>query len=642
MAIWIYEKKDKKQVARENALARCFDEPIENCVHSLVREAVQNSLDGKDDINKPVKVRFYTGIHSGSSPVMSKYITPEAWKHFHSPDNKLNNAPNEKSQCRFLVYEDFNATGLTGDVNASDPEQNQKNNYYYFYRCEANSAKDAKDNSVRGRHGIGKHVFPLMSSILTFLSVTVRKDDNRCLIKGKSILRFHKVDGETYTPDLWYGAEREDDGFPLPVEDDKLLSDIQKDFNLKRTKNDYGLSIVMPYVSDNDDISVEALCRYVIREYSYPILKGQLVFEIEDANGVKIIEDYASIYKLIPLIFQKREIEKIKPCIDIIHKSASAVRFDIPAPSIPGKPIWDENYINDLLAASIRKALEVPDSVVCVRAHINLEKDSSKTSYFDMYLSRVPDESLNKAWFIREGINIIGNKHRGKRGHHCVVVVEDQPLGALLGDSENPAHTFWSRKILQDNYKGKYVWGPEIIKFVIDGFSNVISLLDRENNEKDCNILSEFFSIKKTMHSENTRHLNSNESDNVKPLMPKKLIQPKKTKPYKEKQIDSGLQITGNDALDNKRRLYKVIMAYAVEDCTRARSFMKFNRRDFDFGPNGNIKSTFENAVCVLADGQNLHFTTENNNFKVTVTGFDVNRQPIHEILHEIIENENA
>lgn len=280
-ASWKFEKKRRSQKSRDPMQASFFtNASIDEDAQALIRELIQNSLDARvsSTSDEPVRVRLSVGMHEPENGVMKNYITEEAWKHFTAGDNGLDTTFSASHVCRFLVYEDFNTCGLVGDVTVNDEQPG--NSFYYFMRAEGQSGKQ---EGVRGRHGIGKYVVPKTSGIRMFIALTVRKTDKKCLIAGQSVLKSHHVDGVAYTPDAWWGVFDEYDSgdyFPMPVESEELFNRVVEDFGLARNRQETGLSLIIPYVQK--DISVETLAKYIVNEYFWPILNGQLLVEVEE------------------------------------------------------------------------------------------------------------------------------------------------------------------------------------------------------------------------------------------------------------------------------------------------------------------------------------------------------------------------
>src|SRR5690625_2863408 len=322
-ARWRFEVQRRSQKSRDPMQASFFtNTSLENDAHALVREAIQNSLDARStSTHAPAYVRFFIGNHPAQNRVMERYITEEAWLHFNSSDNGLQDPPNSGDDCRFLVYEDFNTDGLIGDERADKAGPN--NSFYYFMRAEGQSGKE---DEARGRHGIGKYVFPYTSRIRMFFALTVRSDDLRHLIAGQSVLKSHQVNKTLYTPDGWWGQfedEGQGDYFQLPINDGALFEQMTADFSLNRNPSQSGLSLIMPYIQQ--DLKSDGLAIHVIREYFWPILNGQLVVETQEQGQAARIIDDSTISKILgelgKLEEYKESADAIRPCVELAYRA---------------------------------------------------------------------------------------------------------------------------------------------------------------------------------------------------------------------------------------------------------------------------------------------------------------------------------
>ena len=267
-------------------------------IESLIRESFQNSLDAKsDNTDGPVKIRIYNSGKEGAlSPDLTSIFISDAWKHYQAHDNGLHNRPGNDEHCRYFVIEDFNTTGLNGNISEyTTPEKT--NSFYSFFRAEGQSNKKEAD---RGRWGIGKFVFPKASRIKTFFGLTVRSEDDKKYLVGQTILKSHTVDNVAYTPDGWFGCLKEmgNDHLHMPVDyihDNQLVDEFSKTFKLKR-QSEPGLSIIVPYI--DNEITYENIGSAVIKDYFWPILKGDLCVTLEGPDQTYIIEP-GSLFDLI-------------------------------------------------------------------------------------------------------------------------------------------------------------------------------------------------------------------------------------------------------------------------------------------------------------------------------------------------------
>lgn len=99
-------------------------------LESVIREGIQNSLDAHAEGKGAVKVRVYfSDIGATSLPAAdyAKYLAG-AESHLANPKNGLNNKPGPDESCVYLVLEDFNTNGLSGNVEERPPVAVEKFN----------------------------------------------------------------------------------------------------------------------------------------------------------------------------------------------------------------------------------------------------------------------------------------------------------------------------------------------------------------------------------------------------------------------------------------------------------------------------------------------------------------------------------
>lgn len=639
MVEWRFEEKKRSQKSREPMQASFFtNASIDNDTHALIREAIQNSLDAKVDKNspEPVKVRFSLGCHDINSGIMDKYISNEAWNHFNAPDNGLQNPKTKDDKCHYLTFEDFNTTGLIGNELASEPEPG--NSFYYFMRAEGQSGKEAGD---LGRHGIGKYVFPYNSQIRMFIMATVRSSDKRCLIAGQSVLKSHKVEFEKkekhYTPDAWWGTF-EDDGFQLPVEDKNLLNHLKNDFDVSRTAEDTGLTIVIPYI--NEEIKLEKILENIISEYFYPILKGQLFVELKENDEHKII-DKNSLVNVVDNVVSKNKINNLKAYINLANHSLVSESLEIIELNLPEKPalpVWDKEYLDQNAATKFNEVMDNENKIIKIRAPIYVQNNKTKIaqeSFFDIYIAREQDEIPRKPFFIREGIRIPEDRVPNVHGYSCIIVIEEGPLATLLGDSENPAHTEWEKNATK--FKGKYTWGSKTIDFVRMSVSRLFKLLNQIDEEDDRNVLADIF------------YINLPENNDDVPESRKKKKKNKKTddgetnhdevgikaKPqyYQLSKIKGGFHLVGPKISLGSKRKYVVTVAYDVFRASKTNALKSYHKNDFNLSSleKDNLIEIQNLEECDI-NGQKIEFVTDNNNFEIKVIGFDQRRDIIVDV----------
>ncbi len=638
MAEWKFVKKSRNQKSREAMQGEFFaNSSIDDEAHALTREAIQNSLDARiKENNEPIRVRFgLSGDKPATPETMATYITEYAWEHFHANNNGLNDPPDKNTPCHYLTYEDFGTTGLTGDVMQSDFIENSTNPFYFFMRAEGQSGKSGDE---RGRWGVGKFVFPHASAIRSFFMFTARQDDKKHMMAGQCILKSHEVGGIPYTPDGWFGDFDDEDDFQLPDENEVSIKKLCGDFGLARNDNETGLSIIVPYVSD--EFLLKDLAGTVIREYFYPILKGELEVLIEQpGESIKIDQDFLTkvfddeTYK--PDTATQSMIDIAINVIDIKDEDRILLNCSDKA----GMPKWNER-IDTVLAERIRSTLD-DGGIVALRVPLYVQKKQSdaEQTYFDMYLEKDESSGDGKPLFIREGIKIPEVNARAARGYACMTIIEDKAIASMLGDAENPAHTEWEKN--SSNYKSKYNWGPSTIDFVRSCLFRVIHLLSETEEEEDRNVLADVFFIDQTENDDDVpdrrkrkrKKPEEGSDDPDKPEPPEA-----KSKKYNLSRIEGGFSVREAEGVTSEKYLYTVKVAY---DRVKGDPWKKYSPNDFSFSAKNTSVSIKKTGIDKSKNKNNLiGFRAAKSEFELKVTGFDVNRDLIVDVQAKEIADE--
>src|SRR5690625_3155665 len=649
-ALWRFEEQRFSQKSRDPVQAGFFSSTsIEDNAHALIREAIQNTLDANLQNGKPVKVRIHIGTHPSQAGIMDKYIDGAAWKHFLASDNGLPDPPSPTDECRYLVYEDFNTKGLTGDETAYTPIEG--NSFYYFMRAEGKSDKQEED---RGRHGIGKYVFPYISNIRSFFMATSRADDKRHLVAGQAVLKTHIIDDKRYTPDGWWGMYKEyrktGDYFPLPIEDLVTFNTLAKDFALQRTHNQSGLSLIMPYVNNN--LNCGLLLKYAIQEYFYPILKKELIVEISEGDR----EAYHVTSDTVSDILDSPEMEKchdkksegqytdLKNILALAKQSLDAQdqnRIEIDLPNEKERaPRFNKDYLSEEKAKEIREALANSDKPLIIRCPLYVKpkksKNSLQKSHFDILIAKDENDRRHKPVFIREGITIPEDKVPRTAGYYSLVVIERGPLATLLGDSENPAHTEWEKNA--DKFRGKYNHGTSTIDFVRFSVRNLVRLLTQADSEADYAALADIFFLDLPEDENETppsrRKQPGAAEGSGKEVIPPADLPPSRPTYHQLNQSAGGFILKGvtNDMQPHAtKRFYRIRLAYDSGSVATTRTALnRWDKNDFDLSKSKYVNAPVaEKVEDFMVDVNTLTFIAKPTDFYLSVDGFDQKRDLI-------------
>jgi len=584
---------------------------IDEVADSLLREAVQNSLDAISDRGKPVRVRIYVSGESGAldTDEASRWFQ-DAWPHFKAdPVLKQKAAP---ERCPFVVVEDFNTTGLSGDIHEAHSLPESPNPWCLFFRKEGQSQKSAED---RGRWGVGKVVFPLSSAVHAFIGATVRKDDAKRYVMGQAMLRSRIVDGEHYDPDLWF-CQMERDGFELPSDDPRLFRDLEKTFKLRRAEEP-GLSVVIPY--SDKDIDRDSLARAALREFFYPILSGILEMEIEADGCPPLTLTASSLLEHAKVFLADRHPDALHQ-VEMAHWLLTSEPAR-PMTSLPKGPFalrWSPDLLDDSIALSMRSALGQGEHVVLRIAtrviHQNGQPD--ERTHFDLVLKRAEDTALHRPAYVRSGLVIPEVKGTQVRGYHALVVCTDAPICTMLGDAENPAHTDWVKN--SSNFKGKYKYAPSQLDYVRQAPSNVCGVLAQSDTPIHRTALIDIFYVSDDDGQRGQGGPTNTPGQRTPPRAhPKPVSRPQ---PFTIREVAGGVVISSTDTPLAPDKLLEVALAY---DVFSGDPINKFSPLDFRLK---DLQRSIDGIVVDSMQDNKLLLRNADPDFRIEILGFDANR----------------
>lgn len=605
-------------------------EAIHNPAEALVREAIQNSLDAAHGDSVRIRIFLAANTHALAAEQSAEWFSG-AWDHFHAPGNGLREPPKPSEPCPFLVFEDFETTGLGGDPAQAFDEPGVGNDFFYFFRAEGRSGKSKTD---RGRWGIGKHVFPRSSRISTFFGLTVRAEDSQRLLMGQAVLKSHRVNGKHFSPDGYFGVIRSDN-LVLPIKDKAILDRFCHDFRLAR-RNEPGLSIVVPWL--DMDFTVAHLKEAVVSGYFYPILTGKLVVTIETPEekveiNAETLVDLASSsaggksQELLPLI-KLAEWAAFRPEHDFIKLN----------PCDPDRPAWSDNLIPPDKLSGMRQALERGVGLA-IRAFLTVREKgkSPRATYFDLFLQQDGYES-GRPIFIRDGIIIPDVRAPRARGVRSIVVIEHAPIATLLGDSENPAHTQWQRD--SSNFKGKYVYGAACIDFVTEAVATLVHALRALDEKPDPTLLLDFFSLPTPEEEELPARPEPRPKPKPSTGLPEEppILEPRK-KRFRIQKVQGGFVITPGDTRIQTRARLHISIAY---DVRRGNPLRKYHPADFRVNdPSIRFDPPPQGMEILTKNDNHISVKILDPDFRLTVVGFDEKRDLYVNVKIEEVANDS-
>ena len=599
----------------------------------LVRETLQNSLDAVDDSTQPVIVRFTVRRDQPLDAARAGKYFNGLRRHLdssldaHAPGRNDLDKINGQSSIPYLLIEDFNTMGLTGDVEQyADLGQSQESDPNHFYWFVRNIGRSGKRGLEGGSWGVGKWVFPDASQINTFFFLTCRRDDNRTIFLGQSVLKMHHIDQTRYHP---YGsfADIDDEGFALPIDNQSELQAFKSDFDLERS-SESGLSIIVPFPEDG--LSQHTLLKAIISYYYNPILSDRLVVYVSD-DAAELVVNHETIYEIVEQIDWGGSTSSITSqhrhrMFDLAQDHATisdqdrVISIETPQDQSPMSISMAERFAESQLEAA---QLRLEDGHVVafrLRLWVHPRQDVPKLSWLDLIVQRDPSLTVAHTQYVRNNLSIpqAGIRRGGIPSHiRSFLIAEEESLAALLRDSEEPSHSRWNERAqkVRDNYHR----GLMTVRFVNGALRNIIQCLTTTQEGIQRDLLMEFFSIPA---------LGRPKSDRRNPTRrPIRRTQPR----FQVSRRTKGFTVALIPTDDPPPNRMDIQVAYNIR---RGNPLSRYDQRDFDLASEDFIVRC---NGCTIEERYLNHLIANVNraNASVSIDGFDRNRDVIVEVVEK-------
>ena len=489
-------------VNRDPVEAQFFDEAEsesgETRTDALVRETIQNALDASRG-DEPVRVRF--AVHESTErPAWVADYSLELDEHLAAPKVELD-LGEEDHRFRWLVYEDFGTHGLRGDVaRVDDPEEGDRwQQLYWFWRNVGRSGKSGED---LGRWGLGKTVLPAAGRANAMLGLTVRSDDpGRAMLMGQCVLPIHKLGGVSFQPEGFLSNRLEKVGrrrVPMPIEDPDVIGGFEEHWQTSRGAAS-GLSVVVPYLREG--VEAAELLLSATLHWFVSIVRGRLIVEVTDEHGTVTRLDALTIEaeaRRMSWTGTKKDRRHRPPPIAFTRWAVNQPNppaFESELAGVGKVPSWNEELFEPSTLAALRVAFAAK-ARIALRVHLQLEtaRGGPVETYFDVFFERDADAKGGEDDFVRDGMSISGmhtlQKARGTRG---LLLVDHEPLSALLGDTEGPAHVEW--KTTNKRPDRRFSKWARRVTFVRNGLKELAALLETPPEGLETNLLADLFGL---------------------------------------------------------------------------------------------------------------------------------------------------
>jgi hypothetical protein len=582
---------------------------------AIVREFIQNALDAKKKDADKVKVRITLGRNDTESlePFIGNLDNHLRWSGF-------NTESYQRHQQRYMIVEDFGTTGLTGQHVKKRVDEHTSSNFYSFWWEEGLSGKDGADKSTRGSWGLGKTTNHMASDIMSFWGLTVREDDGKELLMGKSMLSPHWHGDTQYN---YGGRLMNDDGSPIKEPD--IIDEFKEVFPVTRDSNESGFSVVIPFL--DKEIKHDKVVKSAIIHYTLAIMMGELTVEVvEKENGEEettviendSIEDIAAEYSWDDLSWKNKDVmNTLLFCREAVESFSNDDQISLEKYKEISAIEDREDYedIKEQFNSGELVSFDIP---------ITLHPKSGKkvTESFSVVLKKYPDREIQPdEFYVREGMLLPDESNAGlaNRSVRGILVADTDELSRFLAGAEEPAHEKWNERM--EKYKAEYDNATTKLRFVRNSLSDLISVLDETGEERLEGVLDDVFSIpKKENDSENEGQEKESDSGKGESEPDEKITtaEPK----VRTNRTDNGFEVKAVKDDSEYPEERRIRMAY---DTGSSNPFGDHEPFDFDL-TKGDL-TVEENDVEITEKGPNwVKFRVLTSESYLKIEGFDTNR----------------
>ena len=572
---------------------------------TLVRESTQNTLDAKNGSMAGISFHI-VGVGDGLTPQFIDQVLDGHIHHAKAVDLDLTDV--NFSQPKALVIEDFETTGLTGAVNREDDE----GNFADFWRRHG---KSHKSGTRLGRWGLGKLVYSSASQVKAFFGITVQSDTNKRYLMGQSVLETHRLAGKKYPPHNLYGEETEVEGgpFQVPIDDECVLNDFAAAFRLAR-RQEPGLSIIIPF--PRPQLQMKDMIGFGVENYFIPILRGQLMMRFDGVTLnsetiLKTAHEYAG--------------DRIKNIDQLFGFIKEADRICRNGGMVVAANDWYKDGHLGVSAFSgidletMRKAF-VSSGMIAVKLPVDIQKKppaKAQQSYVDIFLIRPDKLDRGSDFYVRNGITLPSEAKFRERRCLGLLLAEDEPVSAFLGDAENPAHTKWSSSAEKlDKYRGAQVRLKALRNCLVD----LHDLLAQNLEEEDEQALVDFFWADEK--GEKKKHEGDNPPPPPKPPAPRPSV-------IRIAERQGGFSVLPSTGIKAAEFPIDATLTVAY-DVPRGNPFRLYSEFDFNLAVEGDVEIEAKGNVVVHSAEKNvIACTISGPDFELNIGGLDTKRDVI-------------
>ena len=622
-------------------------EHTQNGIDAGLVEYLKNVSDLNVENKDPVKIKF-KWVTLKDDDFFKPYIN-ELIPKLEKMDSVYDKNKVDLGNPRFLIVEDYNTSGLTGDFDPPASQIDMPNNYNGFFYKLGYSGKAAADSTSGGRRGIGRAVSAIVSSVNTMFLLSKRYDDKKTFLKGMCLGKKFVENKTVYDGYGYFDNYDNSEKNSMPIFEDSYIRKISDKLGIDRYQ-EFGTSTIIPFPDKNLDS--ESVKKEILRNYYVVISQGNLEIEIANYDGREEEKEIINKENILTSLKNNNLYNEYNFLNDFINNcflNLNHTSFELSTKAAEDGKIDQNDFTKDEIV-KIRNSFNNGE-LINIKAKIGIKpkkKDNKITAtnhieetFVNFFLKKVDNDTTGKVYFQRGLMPLMGEGAGFNASAYGFMYAYDRPAVSFIAASEGTNHLKinTSEQDLRENYRIPYNIQATFIKKGLDNLVNLMLLLDEE---EDNEFLKDYFQIadeeiddvtsKPVQEEADDEEVKDDEDDEdiaiTKSKTTDEQVEEIKTS-YKEIQITrlkskKGFKIKANKKYEQIGSIFpmkiKFVCAYA--EIGRKKSFKAHEALDFDFHNDDKIKIDMSNAEIHNKGLNEIIFTLKNVDCEISIYGF--------------------
>ena len=492
---------NQKNLDTDETVTPLSDEGIQNSRDaSILKEIINsnNSLQAANQENVPLIEITRKKI---KKEIFEKFITEDYKKWIKDSQVKdkyyLEKYLEDNKEVEFLIFEDFNTTGVKGGPSPHKIKMNDgSRNDFYIFLWHVGSP-DNKGNDKGGSVGVGRLTFSFSSKINTFFMYTKQSEDEKKSFFIGMVNLGQSSNNTSYDPIARFGVEgisEQGRTVPFPIQSEKDLESIKKIFEIR--KNDVaGTSMIVPF--PEDDLTDENLIKNTINRYRvglylnhFKIKIGNILISretIKDVIKKNMPKSYDSYLEYFDFIDSAAKIEKenlfFKPIIEENNPSSFKIKDFKEADFEKIKELYNNNEV-----LGVRIPFRVQERID-TGSSIEIEDHNT---YSDVFIKKT-QQSSGMDDVLRGPMPVSGLRKFAGGDCFALINIQDKKAADFFRSAETPNHKFFENT--NKEFTNKYQKFKHQIALISNSSSNLKRVIEEGDTNLDSDATSEFFSF---------------------------------------------------------------------------------------------------------------------------------------------------